>query len=126
MKNALLLIGCLLFVGFALLLLAPTFFIGFEGGFKPQQVSFEPSPDGRFQLVVTKKAAFPANEFVDPSVVILAELRTTTNDNLLDSRRVVLIEDSDFSKPQVQWQTREVRISDFDRRQKQVITLNLQ
>jgi hypothetical protein len=123
MKCAIVIAGCLGLAVIALLLLVPTLAIGFEGGFRRQQVSSETSPDGRLELIVTKRVAFPANEWVDPSVVVNAELREVTTRRVIASQQRILVEDSDFKTPVIQWGSDEVRVSAFDQRKGQTVTL---
>jgi hypothetical protein len=123
MRQALFILACLALLGVTLLLLLPTLMIGFEGGFKPREMTCELSADGRLQVVVTKRVAFPANEWVDPSVVVVAELREVSSQRLLASERRKLFEDSDFLWPQIEWRLDEVCIKGFDRRDSQVVIL---
>lgn len=97
MKRVLVTVGCLALAAIALLFLIPTFIAAFEGGFRWREVRSETSPDGRFQVIVRKRIVFPANEWIDPSVVIHAELRDVGAHRVLTSDRKILEEDSDFS-----------------------------
>jgi len=126
MRRFLIVIACLVFAGMVLLILAPTVIVGLEGGFKAQQVSFELSPTGDFELIITKRTAFPANEFVDPSIVIRAQLRDAASHHVTDTAEIRLAEDSDFTSAAIEWGTNEVRVSKFDRRKSQALTLKHQ
>src|SRR5262245_55418665 len=111
MKRAIVIVGCLALAAIALLFVIPTLVVGFEGGFQWRDVTSEASPDGRFELIVTKRMAFPANEWVDPSVVVRAELRDAATPRVLASERRLLAEDSDFNTPAIQWRSNEVHVS---------------
>src|SRR5688572_448164 len=111
MKRAVIIIGCLALAAIALLFLIPTVMIGFEGGFRSRQMSSERSPDGKLEVIVTKRVAFPANEWIDPSVVVRAELRDVLTRRVIASERKTLVEDSDFGAPGIQWTFGEVRVS---------------
>jgi hypothetical protein len=109
----------------ALLLLLPTVIVALEGGFRAKSVLSIPSPDGRTRLVVTKSVSFPANEWVDPSIRVRAQLQDTASRRALISRSAELFEDSDFSTPTVHWNSNEVRITGFDRTKNQTLKLEL-
>lgn len=101
----------------------PTVIIGFEGGFRWRQMRSEVSPDGQFEMIVAKRVAFPANEWIDPEVVVRAELRKVSSRHVLASERIVLLEDSDWSAPGVQWFSDRALVSGCDKRMHQTLTL---
>ena len=109
----------------ALFLLLPTLIIALEGGFRSKAVLSVPSPDGRTRLIVTKTVAFPANEWVDPSILVRAQLQDTASRRVLASRSAKLFEDSDYSTPAIQWNSNQVLITRFNRTKDQTIILEL-
>ena len=125
LKRTLGIIGCLAFVTIALLFVIPTLVVVFHGGFRWQSVT-SAAPDGASELIVTKRIAFPANEWVDPSVIVRAELRDKVTRRVLASEQKRLVEDSDFNTPVIQWSSDEVRVISFDRRKDQSMTLKHQ
>ena len=123
MKRVFIALGWLVLVGIALVVLAPTVLIAFEGGFESREVLSERSSDGSLRIVVTKRVAFPVYDWVDPSVVIRAELSDPGTDEIVASAHVDLMEDSDFAPAAVQWRSSEVWITRFDRRRNQILIL---
>lgn len=123
MKRVLIAVGCLALAVIMFVVLFPTVLTASEGGFEPQEVLSARSSDGRLHVIVTKRVAFPTFDFIDPSVVIEAQLSDLATDEIVASARVVLFEDSDYSPANVQWQSGEVRITGFDRSTNQVMVL---
>ena len=126
MKRAIVIFTCLSVVSITLLFVIPTAVIGFEDGFRSHHVSSVRSLDGTLELIVTKRVAFPANEWVDPSIVVRAELRDVATRRVIASERKTLVEDSDFSPPVIQWNSGEVRVAKFDQRKDQSLALKYQ
>ena len=122
-KRILFKVGWLALALTTLFFFVPTFIVALGKGFHWRNVSTEFSPDGRLQLFISKRIAFPANEWIDPSVIIRAELCDVTNSRVIMSEQVVLVEDSDFSTPLIKWNSNEVRVIEFDRRNHQTVTL---
>ena len=122
-KRILFKVGWLALALTTLFFFIPTFIVALGNGFHWRSVSTEFSPDGHLQLFISKRIAFPANEWIDPSVIISAELCRVNNGRVITSERVSLVEDSDFSIPVVEWKSNEVRVIRFDRRNNQTITL---
>jgi len=123
MKRPLVIIGCCVLAAISLVLLIPTLVVGFEGGFRWRGVCSEVSPDGQFQVIVIKRMAFPANEWVDPSVVVRVDFREAATHRVVASGQALLVEDSDFDAPAVQWVSGQARVTGFDRRKHQSLTL---
>jgi len=123
MKPLLLIVGGLLLTAVGLLLALPSIVYASEGKFRWCEQASELSPDGRFRVVVSKRVAFPAFDFIDPSIVVRGELRDNESRQVLASDQVVLMEDSDFSTPEIRWVSGESRVTRFDRRRKQTMTL---
>ncbi len=107
-------VAVLLVVVGAVICMLPSVIVGCEGGFFSKQVYSAHSPDGRSRLIINKRAAFPANEFIDPAIVVTMEVRDGHTGRLLDSTQVELIEDSNLRDPVVEWTKAAVRISDID------------
>ncbi len=114
----------ILAVGIAAFLLYPTIVFVFEGKLKTEEVASARSPDGRFVLSITKRAAIPVNELFDPAIVVTARLVATDGRTVRQSS-VQLAEDSDLETPTLNWLTNRVRIVGFDRRTKQELELPL-
>ncbi len=114
----------ILAVGIAAFLLYPTVIFAFEGKLKSSEVAFARSPDGRFALSITKRAAIPVNELFDPAIVVTARL-VATDGQTVRQLSVQLAEDSDLDTLTLNWQTNQVRIVGFDRRTKQQLELPL-
>ena len=123
MKQALLIIASLAVLALASVLILPSLIVGREGGFKWHEVGSETSFDHRFQVLVFKKIAFPANEWIDPTVVIRAELCDLPSKKVIASGCVRLAEDSDFSNPTIEWRSNSVEIIRFDHRKNQTFSL---
>ena len=123
MRLAFIAVGCLALMSIALLAIFPTVSIAFEGGFSAREVLSERSPDGSLRVVVTKRVAFPVYDWVDPSVVVRAELSEQSTDKIVASARIVLTEDSDFSPAAVEWYPGEAWVTGFDRRRSQALIL---
>ena len=110
-------------MGIAIIVVFPTLLIAHEGGFKHREVLSERATDGSLRVVVTKRVAFPAYDLLDPSVVIRAELSDLATHEVVASTRAFLLEDSDFSRPVVQWYSGGVRLTGFDGRTNQMMRL---
>ena len=95
-----------------------------EGGFTPRQVYFILAPDSRSAIVVTKRIAFPASEFVDPSIIVTVELRESGSNRVLGRQRLILDEDSDLREPSLEWTSQAVRIREIDSRHERILTFN--
>jgi hypothetical protein len=54
-----------------------------DGGFTPREVYSFTSPDNLSRVVIAKRTAFPASEFVDPAIVVTIELREVRTDIIL-------------------------------------------
>ncbi len=93
-----------------------------DGGFTPQQVYSLPSPDSSSQIVVTKRVAFPADEYVEPSMVVTMELRETLTGRVIGRKRVTIEEDSDLKKPVIHWTTDVIHVTGFDSRTERTFT----
>src|SRR6478752_7000997 len=88
-------------VGFVLMavtlvLVLPTALIAYEGGFKYREVLSETSADSSLRVVVAKRVAFPAYDWISPSLVIRAELSDPATQETVASSRAILMEDGDF------------------------------
>jgi hypothetical protein len=83
----------------------PTVIVGILGGFMPRERFFSVSPDGRYRVSVTVRAEFPANEFLDPAIVVGVTLSETESGKTLDYMTVGLWEVSDFGQPEATWET---------------------
>ena len=94
-----------------------------EGGFTPKQVYSFAAPDGHSILAVTKRIAFPANEFVDPSIVVTVEIREARTNRVIARERLTLEEDSDLREPTVEWTPDVVRLRGIDSRYARIITI---
>jgi hypothetical protein len=123
MKPVFVIVGCVILAAAALLFVVPTVVIGLEGGFRWRYVSSEISPDGQLQVIVTKRMAFPASDWVDPAIVVRAELRDAAKRRVLASGMVRLTEDSDFTRPAIDWAADGARVRGFDQRMDQAVTL---
>ena len=123
MRSVLLIVGVAVIVVGSLLYLLPTFALIATGDFRSREIFSQRSSDGLVHLVITTRAAFPANEFVDPSLVVRASLRDAGTRKLISYERVTLSESSDLSRPTVNWSSNHVRVTGFDRREKRTLTL---
>ncbi|WP_009959298.1 hypothetical protein [Verrucomicrobium spinosum] len=117
---SLLMLGLALLVG---LISLPSIIVGFSGGFSSSPVYSQRSPDDRSKLVVTKRVIFPANEMVDPSILVKVQLQDHADGRVLDSTSQELLEDSDLKEPDVEWTPGKVLISGIDRRKELTLTL---
>jgi hypothetical protein len=119
LARGLLLVGALPVVAFIFL---PTILVGLSGGFSPSLVLSKTSPDERANLIVTKRVIIPANEMVDPSVLVEVQLQDTSG-RVLDSASLELLEDSDLQEPHVEWTPEAAHVTGIDRRNERVLTL---
>jgi len=84
-----------------------------EGGFEWRQVHSERSPDRRHGLSIHKRVAFPANELIDPVIVV----RICLFGDSSSEQRVDLEEESDLNPhPRVDWESSRVFVSDLSSR----------
>ena len=124
MKRTLLIVLLLVILGGVFLfVVVPTGIIASEGGFRARQVFVERSSDGQLEVSVAKRVSFPAYDWVDPSVIIVFQLREVSTGKVLDSVRSSLVEDSDFTTPVVHWHSVGADVTAFDSRLKQSASL---
>ncbi len=84
-----------------------------EGNFKYTEVYSETSPDGISTLTLLKRTAFPANEIVDPSIIVKIQI-TGHTPSVIKER---LSEDSDLiQEPKIEWNESIVTISELSTR----------
>ncbi len=108
--------------GFAAL---PTAMVWRIGGFTSREMFTSISPDGRYRIAVAKRAEFPANEFLDPSIVVDVTLSDAHTGKTLDYISVGLWEDSDFVKPKAAWTDGIVKLRDLDNHHGLSVTMNV-
>ena len=94
-----------------------------DGGFTPREVYFFTSPDNLSRVVIAKRTAFPASEFVDPAIVVTIELREVSTDIILGMKEIRLTEESDLNEPTVQWKEDTLQIDGLDSRTRRTIIL---
>ena len=105
--------------------LMPTFIVWTFGGFTSREMLRSTSPDGRYRIAVAKRAVFPANEFLDPSIVVDITLSEADGGRTLDYISVGLWEDSDFGDPRVHWAGGVVDVRNLDDEHGLTVTMNV-
>lgn len=110
--------------GIAFFWLYPTVIFAFEGKLKTEEIASARSPDGRFAISISKRAAIPVNELFDPAIVVTVRL-LAGDERVLASQSVKLMEDSDLRAPAIRWSTNRVELLNFDQRQPRQLELPL-
>jgi hypothetical protein len=82
--------------------------------FFSQQVYSQKSPDKKFEINVSRKVNFPANEFLDPSITVYLSLNNAEKNYQINSVQFELREFSDLEKPEIIWTPNEVQINGID------------
>lgn len=108
------LVGGVLLLGLFAFAAMPTFIVWTLGGFMSREMFRSTSPDGRYRVTIAKRAEFPANEFLDPSIIVDITLSETNSGRTLDYISVGLWEDSDFGEPKADWAGGVVNVRDLD------------
>ncbi len=93
--------------------LLPSAVVAVFGGYKSKVVFTEDIQPG-YQLVITKRFAFPSFEFADPTSVINFQIINQKTSDDIASAIVEVYEDSDYSNPEISIQSRNVVLSKFD------------
>ncbi len=103
------------FVLITALALLPSGCVALFGGFSSKVVlSLSVTPDLRLDL--TKRASFPAKEFIDPAVKLDALLIEERSSDIIARATVKLSEDSDYVTPRLTIAGGRAVLSGFDRR----------
>jgi len=103
----------------------PTAIVWALGGFQSREMFGSTSPDGRYRITIAKRAEFPANEFLDPSIVVHVTLSDVPSGKTLDYIGVGLWEDSDFGEPKADWTDGVVIVRDIDDQHHLAVTMNV-
>ncbi len=95
-KRLIIVIGTIL----ALLFFLPTISSLIKGGLSYKTVFTSTSPDGRDTLTISKRHAFPVNEWIDPAIIVRVQLSGERN----SGPNFKLNEDSDLIlQPKISW-----------------------
>jgi hypothetical protein len=100
-----------------LLFLSPTLILLVFNGpsiFFFQKVYSSQSPDGKFELTVSKKVALPANEFIDPAITVNISLKHIQKNYEINATQFGLYEISDLENPNIIWTSNGVHIENID------------
>jgi hypothetical protein len=103
-------------------LLALNIVLWTTGGFSREPLVVSESPDKRYRIAVSTRAAFPAFDPMMPALVVSVDLHEQNSGRLVE-QFMFEIDDHDLGEPRVEWVGSEVRVSSLARRHDLSLTM---